>query len=198
MHKLKVYSVHINRDVGCCLCGNSEEVKIGKEILARNLEAACRLNAEIAVFHLWDTYKEDLNIGNIFAEIASLISRYPLKIAYENVPISAKNLTQFEAWKKLSEIMPANHGFTLDLNWCSLYDNYHELKAFKNKIYNVHVQGLIENNSFVPRVGKLKILECLEDFYKSGYNGLITLELNRVRGIEDFLLALELIKKHSQ
>lgn len=94
--------------------------------------------------------------------------------------------------------MPANHGFTLDLNWCSLYDNYHELKGFINKIYNVHVQGLIENNSLVPRVGKLKILECLEDFYKSGYNGLITLELNRVRGIEDFLLALELIKKHSQ
>lgn len=190
---IKVPSVHINRDVGNWLSGSEDEKAIGKKILEENLIVASVLGAEIAVLHLWDTYKAELDIAALYLEIAPLVVRFPVKLAIENIPISAKHISQRKAWEILSPLLPEDHGFTLDLNWCSLYDNFEELREFSDKILNVHVQGCIENGRLVPRTGKLDILECLRKL-SADYRGFITLELVRVRGIEDFLAALELIK----
>ncbi|MFW5946736.1 MAG: hypothetical protein ACOCTN_07710 [Candidatus Natronoplasma sp.] len=97
--------------------------------------------------------------------------------------------------------MAERHGFTLDLNWCSFYDNFADLKAFGDRILNVHLQGYVseknDGNTVKPRKGELEILRALEKFCGEDYDGYVTLELNKVQGLEDFRTALRLMKEHS-
>ena len=108
---------------------------------------------------------------------------YRIRLAIENIPVSAVNYTVSGAWSQLCDIMPQHHGFTLDLNWCSLYDNFIELTAHLDRVLNVHVQGAVTTNSSGTRrwcrVGRLDILDSWLKLCGMGYDRFATLELNR-------------------
>lgn len=196
---IAVPAIHVNRDVGTMLCSqNRETILEGQRILEENLWGAERLQAQIAVLHLWDTHAERLDLGRLFQLAWEVARDHKVPLAVENIPISAEGLTQAKAWEELAAIMPEDYGFTLDLNWCSLYDNFAELSWFKHRILNVHVQGRVVQAgksgwTLAPRVGNLDIIKCLSEFCGSGYDGYITLELNSPRGEDDFRRTLEII-----
>lgn len=202
-NELPVPVVHINRDVGTMLCSdNKEAILEGQNVLNDNLLGASLLQSEIAVLHMWDTYHKSIDLNKLFKKIYEVSGNYRIRIAIENIPISDKKLTQEKAWEFLNDVMPPEYGFTMDLNWCSLYNNFAELKKFRDKILNVHVQGYLslsgENNyTLLPRVGNLDIINSLSELCKSGYDGYITLEMNRPGGENDFRKALEIIRNNS-
>src|SRR5690554_5923438 len=78
---INVPSVHLNRDIGSLLCSDMSNIKRGQKILEENLVAACLLNSEIAVLHLWDTYKEKIDINFLFKKVYEVSQKYPIKIA---------------------------------------------------------------------------------------------------------------------
>lgn len=202
-NKLVVPVVHIDRDVGNMLCSENKEIIIeGQNILNENLLGGSILKSKVAVLHMWDTYGESLDLKKLFSKVYEVSRNYKIQVAIENIPISDKKITQEKAWELLKVIMPQNYGFTLDLNWCSLYNNFKELKNYKNKILNVHVQGYLSlvgknNYTLVPRVGKLDIINCLSELCKLGYDGYITLEMNKPEGENDFKKALNIIRNNS-
>ena len=194
-HNVKVYSVHINRDVGNLLCSNNPDlVYRGQSILKENLLAGIKVGAEVAVLHLWDTYKEKLDLDKLIGFVVEVAKDYPIKITYENIPISDKELSSVLVWDRLYKIIPNNHGFTLDLNWSSFYNDFDNLKLYLNKILNVHVQGFVNNGYLTPRVGNLDIMTCLNNLNELNYNGLITLELTKVSQVQSFIDAIKIIK----
>ena len=191
--------VHLNRDIGTRLCSpDREDVLRAQNVLSEDLAAASRLNSEIGVLHLWDTYAESIDIDKLFARVAEVSDDYRIRLAIENIPVSAKDLTVADAWNRLCDIMPQHHGFTLDLNWCSLYDNFTELTAHLDRVLNVHVQGAAGTApngtpTLVPRYGHLDVLDSLAKLCEMGYDRFATLELNRPTGLSDFEAALCMI-----
>lgn len=191
--------VHLNRDIGTRLCSpDREDVLRAQNVLSEDLAAASRLNSEIGVLHLWDTYAESIDIDKLFARVAEVSDDYRIRLAIENIPVSAKDLTVADAWNRLCDIMPQDHGFTLDLNWCSLYNNFEELAAHLDRVLNVHVQGAVTTTSsgtptMVPRYGLLEILDSLAKLCEMGYDRFATLELNRPTELSDFEAALGVI-----
>lgn len=185
------------------LSSNKEDIVLsGQDILEQNLIGAKKLKSQIAVLHLWDTYASKVDLYSLFNKVFEITKNFDIKIAVENIPISDNNLSVVKAWRELDKIMPNYYGFTLDLNWCSLYDNFKELKHFKHRLLNVHVQGYISylnNNNYnlLPKEGCLNILNCLYQLCEHQYDGFITLEMNKPKGLEDFKKALELIKINS-
>jgi|SRR5690554_57867 len=194
---IKVYSVHINRDVGNYLCSNDDGLILrGKQILNENLLGAKELKAELVVIHLWDTYNDALDINKLYKMVYEVSKQYSLKIAYENIPISDNTLSNYKVWKKLYNIIPENHGFTLDLNWCSFNNDFDKLITFIDKIYNIHVQGYLDNNVLKPRFGNLDLLSCLKTLKENNYNNFITLELSKVCNIKECITAINLIREN--
>lgn len=194
--------VHVNRDVGNMLCTTIDEATIlrGQRILEDNLIGASRLGSKIAVLHLWDTRCTHLDLRDIFDKVYVVSKDFEIRLAMENVPISDKSLDVTSAWFRLANLMPPNYGFTLDLNWCSLYDDFFELLHFENLLLNVHVQGLpskTEGGQFrlVPRTGGLDIKKSLFDLNQAGYNGYLTLEMNKPTAAKDFVEAIKMIKE---
>jgi sugar phosphate isomerase/epimerase len=202
INEIQVYSVHINRDVGNMLSSWERKVVLeGQNILKSNLSGASELRVKVAVFHMWNTYDDHIDLKLLFKRMYEVSRDYEINIAVENIPLSDKNMNSTKAWKILSDIMPEEYGFTLDLNWSSLYDNFEELKKFSERILNVHVQGFlsIENGdySISPRVGKLDMLKSLNELCSDGYENYITLEMNKPKGLDDFRQAVKMIKKAS-
>jgi sugar phosphate isomerase/epimerase len=198
-HGIRVPVVHINRDVGTRLSSESRDsILSGQKVLNEDLAAASVLESEIGVLHLWDTYAESLNIDKLFARVYEVSRDHRIRLAIENIPISDPNLTTSEVWTRLSEIMPSDYGFTLDLSWSSLYGDFAELLTHMSRILHVHVQGAVSSTAdgrrtLVPRVGKLDILDSLGELCSAGYDRTITLELHRPTGLHDFETALDLI-----
>ncbi|MFP4001178.1 MAG: hypothetical protein ACLFU5_04690 [Thermoplasmata archaeon] len=126
-------TVHINRDVGDMLCSKDKHmVERGKTTLEDNLAAAEKLGSDVAVIHLWDTRAEHLDLEDLWKKVEVITERYDqISIAVEIVPISAEKLYVEKAWRELDSLMPEKHGFTLDLNWCSFYDNFSDLKPLE-------------------------------------------------------------------
>lgn len=196
-HNINVPSIHLNRDIGNLLCSKDpNQIEIGQKILDQNLKACDLINADIAVLHLWDTYLQNINLTELFKRVYEVSQTYSVRLTIENIPISNQTINSEQAWSLLSEMMPKHYGFTLDLNWCSLYNNYHELIKYFDSIYNVHVQGFInQDKQLIPRVGNLNLLACLENLKELNYNKYVTLEMNRVNDLSDFIQALKLIKR---
>lgn len=48
-----------------------------------------------------------------------------------------------------------------------------------------------------PRKGELDVLRALEKFCEKDYDGYLTLEMNKVQGLEDFRTGLKLMKQYS-
>lgn len=195
--------VHINRDVGNMLCSIEREgVLEGQGILGENLAGASALGSRIAVLHMWDTYAECIDIVRLFGKVHEVSKDFETQVAIENIPISDRNLTVAETWNLLEEILPPAYGFTLDLNWCSLYDNFTELKAHVDRVLDVHVQGAVSPvgdgvYTIKARTGELDIISSFAELCELEYDGYITLELNRPKGLSDFRAALDLIRRAS-
>ncbi len=188
--------VHCNRDIGNYLCMDDKLfVDKGLEILEKNLYIASKIKAKYAVLHLWDTYSESFTIADLFEKINNISQKFDIKILFENIPISNHFYSVNKAWKEIYELISDKYGFTLDLKWCSLYNNYKILKQYIDKVHNVHVQGIVENNTIKPGIGKLNINESLQDFIDLGYKDYITLELNRPKGINDFIKGINYINE---
>lgn len=200
---LSVPVVHINRDVGNMLCSTERErVLEGQRILGENLAGACVLGSKIAVLHMWDTYAESIDVEHLFSKVHEVAKDCQIQLAIENIPLSDRNLTMAKAWQLLREIMPEAYGFTLDLNWCSLYDNLAELKTHVDRVLDVHIQGAVSLNDdgacvIRPRAGQLDIVSSLAELCELGYDGFMTLELNRPKGLGDFKAALDLVRRSS-
>lgn len=193
--KLNPKVIHCNRDIGNYLCSNKEDmVTKGLRILDENLLFAKEIHANVAVLHLWDTYSNKIDIEKLFNMVFSVGKKYDFSLAIENIPISDKSLSQKAIWEMLESIMPPNYGFTLDLNWCSLYNNFNELILYHKRILNVHVQGNISASGLRPRVGDLNLMDCLKTILLHGYQGYITLELCNPKEVKDFVEAIKLIK----
>jgi sugar phosphate isomerase/epimerase len=192
-----VYTIQISSNVGNYLCSEEEELVLkGKDLLNENLRGAVNLNAELVVIRLWDTYLDVIDINKLFKMVFEVSKQYNLKITYENIPISDKSLSNYEVWKKLYAIMPENHGFTMDLNYCSLYDDFSKLQEFADKIYNIHVHGFIQNNVLKPRFGNIDISSCLKSMKELNYDNFVTLELTRVSSIDECRIAIALMKEN--
>ena len=203
LEEIPTPTVHINRDVGDMLCSKDEDiVERGKNTLEDNLAAAEKIGSDVAVIHLWDTRAEHIDLEDLWKKIEAIAERYDqISIAVENVPISAEKLDVEKAWRELDSLISERHGFTLDLNWCSFYDNFSELKEFKDRILNVHLQGYVskenDESTLKPRKGELDILRTLEKFCKEGYDRYITLEINKPGDIGYFKRAISLMKEYS-
>ena len=100
----------------------------------KNLVGASELGSEIAVLHLWDTFSKDLDLERTFDRAYKVSKHHQIRIAVENIPISDKKLTQETAWGLLTQMMPPDYGFTVDLNWSSLYNNFPQLKRYRHRI----------------------------------------------------------------
>ena len=197
-NSLQVPSIHVNRDVGNYL--SSKKISMitrGQNILNENLNVAKELGAKQAVIHLWDTYQDKVNVKDLFQKVYEVTSHYDIAITFENIPISDPQLSVTKVWYLLKEMMPNNYGFTLDLNWCSLYSNFSELLKFRDDIYNIHVHGYLDNQIIKPLVGDIDILDNLHNLCLDKKNRYVTLELTRIKGINDFIKSIQLMKDYS-
>ncbi len=196
--QINIPSIHLNRDIGNLLCSNDQMlVERGQRILEENLEVASKLNSDIVVLHLWDTFKKQINIKDLFNKVYEVSQYFSVKLTIENIPISVQSINSLQAWSTLKKIMPNEYGFTLDLNWCSLYDNFEELLKEFSSIYNIHVQGYLnEHKRLVPRVGNLDLMKSIDKLKSLNYNHYITLELSKVTDVSDFIQSLKVIRKH--
>ncbi len=194
-----IRSVHLNRDIGNMLCSPDPRLhELAQTVFYENMAAADRVKVPLVVLHLWDTYAAHVDLPALAEQVIGWAADFPgVRLTIENIPLSATKLSPHEAWLVLDQLLPINYGFTLDLKWCSLYGNFATLTEFLPKIRNVHVQGsLIYENSvprLVPGVGELDMMTALRYLGALGYDGQVTLELNRPRGVEDFHTALRLI-----
>ncbi|ERJ11013.1 sugar phosphate isomerase/epimerase family protein [Haloplasma contractile] len=197
-HQINVPSVHLNRDIGNLLCSNDLTlIKRGEKILEENLAAASTLKTEVVVLHLWDTYKNKIDIIELYNRVYEICKTYSLKLTIENIPLSDQTITTLQAWSILKKLMPDHYGFTLDLNWCSLYDNFEELLSMIKSIHNIHVQGYVNHhlNIIEPRVGNLDLMSSISRLKNLNYNKYITLELSKAADLSDFTQALKLIRR---
>ncbi|MEW6228970.1 MAG: hypothetical protein AB1700_12925, partial [Bacillota bacterium] len=70
------------------------------------------------------------------------------------------------------------------------------------RVLDVHIQGAVSLNDdgacvIRPRVGRLDIVSSLAELCELGYDGFMTLELNRPKGLGDFKAALDLVRRAS-
>ncbi|MEW6033129.1 MAG: hypothetical protein AB1645_09695 [Bacillota bacterium] len=85
-------------------------------------------------------------------------------------------------------------GFTLDLTWASLYNNFESLLSVAfDRLVNCHVQGRVVDGEagprLVPRYGHLDLEEAVRALWSAGFKGPYTLELCNPLGRDDFVTA---------
>ncbi len=198
---IRVHSLHVNRDLGVMLSSQNPTLqKRASQVLQENLEAARNLYARLLVIHLWHTYDRNVQLEKLTYPVLKTAALYPeIKISIENIPLSDPDLTSFQAWQILNQLLPPQHGFTLDLNWASLHQSFPQLLEFLPRIMNVHVHCQLictpQGYQLSPLPGNLDISSALRKITSTGYNGYVTLELKGARGTDDFQRAIALIKK---
>ncbi|MBU6996995.1 MAG: hypothetical protein HXS41_09270 [Theionarchaea archaeon] len=166
---LPVFSVHANRDVGILLCGNSQDQKKGKEMVEQSLVLAETLQAGVCVFHLWDTWKRNLDMAALGKWLGEVTPSFAVKASVENVPTHIESTTPRGLVEHFEWI-------TLDMRWAA---KYNELKAFesvRDRIINVHLRGTLENAAWVLNNSPFGFWEALDTIESWGYSGLVTME----------------------
>ena len=192
--KLPILSVHASRDVGCCLCsGRKRDVEKGKRLIFDSLSLSEDLGAEVCVFHVWDTRKEQFDfdaLREVFLEIADQFSK--VKASVENVPTCLKGRTPFALVEQFDHV-------TLDLRWAALYDELDKFESIVEKIVNVHLRGRLEGDSWVLDRSSFSFQQALNRIQREWrYRGLLTVEPEG--GIDsstysNFIRAMKSLKK---
>jgi len=134
-----ILSVHANRDVGICLCSESQkDNRRGEQLIHDSLQLAEALEAEICVFHLWDTWKRRFNLNKVKNTFERIYSEYSkVKASVENIPINLEDYTPYKVVKEFEFI-------TLDLRWAGTYNELNEFADVTKQIINVHLRGRLE------------------------------------------------------
>ena len=174
---LPILSIHANRDVGICLCSDQPQaVDKGKRLIHESLSLAEWVGARVCAFHLWDTWKEALDLTFLRNVLDEIAHQYPaVKAAVENVPTHLPGCTPFDLVKEFEWI-------TLDWRWAAVYDEWEKFESVKERIADVHLHGLVEGGRWV--LDPAWALSQRLDFYQAlytlcdrwGYSGLLTVE----------------------
>jgi sugar phosphate isomerase/epimerase len=169
---LPILSVHSSRDVGSYLCSEKERHwEKGKRVIYDALAIAESLGTEVCVFHLWDTWKNSLDLHNVESIFLSVTGQFPrVKASVENVP------THLEGYSPLMLVRSFEH-VTLDLRWAAMYGELDAFKSIIDRIVNVHLRGSLKKSAWVLERSSFSFYEALNkirDDWK--YSGLLTLE----------------------
>jgi len=170
-----ILSVHANRDVGICLCSDDpREITRGKDMMHETLALAQNVGAGVAVFHLWDTWKEEFNPAFLRGLMSDVVSQYPNVVAaVENVPTHLVDHTPFDLVKEFEYV-------TLDTRWAAMYDELDKFESIKDRIINVHLRGHLENEWWAIDNATFTFDEALAKIQEGWkYRGLLTLEPER-------------------
>lgn len=189
---INILSVHAKRDIGIYLCSsNPSDIKEGKRLIDETLCFANEIGAFLCVFHLWDTWKKEINIQFLYNTLLEISSKYPtVKASVENVPTHMKGYTPFELVKQFQWI-------TLDLQWAALYKELEKFIEVKNKIVNVHLRGKLEQSRWTLKSSPFGFYESLKVIReKWRYNGILTMEPNELKTgeLDELITAMLTIK----
>jgi len=167
-----ILSVHANRDIGNYLCSeDAEKVSKGIRLVDECLRFTRKVGSRICVFHLWDTWKETIDLAHLQTVYKRFQKANPdIAFSVENVPTGIKGMTPFQL------IQGFTHK-TLDLKWASLFDEFDAFAETIEQVDNVHVQGKYQNGALFPAVGVLDYERALDRIKEAGYKGIFTIEL---------------------
>lgn len=182
--ELPVLSIHANRDLGMLIATKEDLVQ---KAIADTIKLAKKLKAQQIVLHPWNTYSKTIPIE----DIAEFLKGFDKMISLENIPTSSKH-TPIEILRELGDRIDLP--YTIDLSWLSMYDDWQKFNLAISSISNIHMQGALINKRLIPRQGNLNLETVLKELINRGYDGQITLELNRPKDLKDFYKALMLIK----
>jgi len=185
---LPILSVHANRDVGIYLCGGSErDIANGKTLIHESLSLAEEVSAQVCVFHLWDTWKEEFDPAFLRRILCEATAQHPgVKAAVENVPTRLTRSTPFDLVQQFEWI-------TLDLQWAAMYDELDRFESVMDRVVNVHLRGRLEGKAWVLDDAPFGFYEALRLVRQEwGYRGLLTMEPGRLRdgNLESFVAAM--------
>jgi len=187
---LPILSVHASRDIGNYLCSSRKrDWEKGKNVAHDALFLAKELEAEVCVFHLWNTraVKLDLkHVKDLFQEVTDQFSS--VKATVENIPTCHKGATPFTLVKEFEHV-------TLDLRWAAMYDEFAEFQSIVHKLANIHLRGKLEGKRWVLDRSSFSLHKAVSRIKNVwGYKGLLTLEregtLDSLR-LRDFVEAMK-------
>ena len=192
----RVRSIHANRDLGVFLGSRDpRDRRIAAEILEDTIAIAGEVGAGIIVLHAWDGWDRAVDLVHNAVPIIEASRSSEAILTVENIPLSAVGWSQAEAMALLAELLPHSVGFTLDLSWSSMYDNFDVLLELLPRVKNVHVHGRLGSGEggecLLPRAGDMDIDDAVLRLCQLGYDGQWTLELNRPRSPEGFRRGLK-------
>ena len=133
---LNIISVHANRDIGVCLCSKDEElIERGKKLIGNALSLASLVHARMCVFHLWDTWIEDIDFVNLKRLFKTCVRTHSqIKATVENIPTFGEGRSPLPVVKDYDWV-------TLDTKWAMKYGELEAYRSIKRKIANVHLRG---------------------------------------------------------
>jgi hypothetical protein len=170
--KLKILSVHANRDVGMCLSSDSDEMlERGKTLIERALCFSEMIDAGTCVFHLWDAWSEDIDYERTERIFAESVRSHPGIIAsVENIPTYKKDVSPLVLVREYDWI-------TLDVRWAMKYEELADFNEVLDRVVNIHLRGEYRRGKWLfdgsPGVF-LDILNRIKNEW--GYDRLITVE----------------------
>ena len=172
-----ILTVHAKRDIGIDLCsGNADDVKEGRRLAEEALRFAEVIGARVCVFHLWDTWKEKIDLPLLSDTLAEISLGFPtVRASVENVPTHLPGHTPLDLAKRFPWI-------TLDLQWAALYHEFDGFEKVKDRIVNVHLRGELEQAVWTLKNSPFGFYEALEKIRTQwGYQGVLTMEPNGLR-----------------
>lgn len=192
--RLPILSVHASRDIGGYLCSHRRrDSEKAKKLISESLSLTEDLGAEVCVFHVWDTRKEEFDsdaLRKVFLEISRQFSR--VKASVENIPTHLRGHTPFTLAEQFDYV-------TLDLRWAALYDELDRFESIVDKIANVHLRGRLEANAWVLNRSSFSFQQALSKIQvKWGYLGLLTVEPEGgtdSSNYDSFIKAMKSLKK---
>lgn len=184
-----ILSVHANRDIGNYLCSEKpEEVSKGIRLADDCLALAKNMNSGICVFHLWDTFKEDVDLPRLKGVCKKLQEGCPeVSMSIENVPTKCGK-TPFRL------VQDFDHK-TLDLKWASMYDEFGAFTSVIREVNNVHIQGRLADENMVPSIGNLNYEKALTWISDHSYGLIFTVELEGWATYEEVTSYLKKLKQ---
>ncbi len=191
---IPILSLHANRDTGICICaGGVDDINRGKEIIRETLWLCKALQSQIAVFHYWDTWANQIDIALLCRILDQYQSRYPgIRATIENIPTCAEELTPFKLVSHFNSI-------TLDTRWACMYDELERFYELVPRIVNIHLRGRLDGRHWVFDSSNWtfeQTISLIRDKWK--YSGLITLEPEggyQNATLEDLVEALKELRK---
>jgi hypothetical protein len=169
---LPILSVHASRDVGSYLCSmKKRDREKGKHVILEAMSVAEMLEAEICVFHLWDTWKSSFDLHRIESILLKTVEPFSkIKASVENIPTHLDGYSPFKLVKSFEHV-------TLDLRWASVYEEFGAFESIIDHVVNIHLRGSLKKNRWTLERSSLDFYESLDKIRNNWkYSGLLTVE----------------------